>query len=63
MTAAVPSSPRCRWKAFSLARQPFHDRAGFLEERGDPYLSYLTSLDRLRDELERLNDVEEKRRA
>jgi len=44
---------------FELGRQPFRDRAGFLEERGDSYASYLTSLDRLRDELERVKDVEE----
>ena len=44
---------------FQLGRQPFHDRPGFLEERGDAYASYLTALDRLRDELERIKDVEE----
>ncbi|MEG9431198.1 ATP-dependent DNA helicase [Terriglobus sp. ADX1] len=44
---------------FELGRQPFRDRPGFLEERGDSYASYLTSLDRLRDELERVKDVEE----
>ncbi len=44
---------------FELGRQPFHDRPGFLEERGDGYASYLTALDRLRDELERVKDVEE----
>lgn len=44
---------------FELGRQPFRDRSGFLEERGDAYLSYLTSLDKLRDELERVKDVEE----
>ena len=44
---------------FQLGRQPFHDRAGFLEERGDAYASYTTSLDRLQDELERVKDVEE----
>ncbi len=42
-----------------LGRHPFHDRPGFLEERGDAYVSYLTALDRLRDELDRLHDVEE----
>ncbi len=46
-------------EGFQLGRQPFHDRPGFLEERGDAYVSYLTALDRLRDELERLKDVEE----
>ena len=25
-------------EGFQLGRQPFHDRPGFLEERGDPYL-------------------------
>ena len=44
---------------FELGRQPFRDRSGFLEERGDAYLSYLNSLDKLRDELERVKDVEE----
>lgn len=44
---------------FELGRQPFRDRPGFLEERGDSYASYLTSLDRLRDELERIKDVDE----
>ncbi|MGI4758956.1 MAG: ATP-dependent DNA helicase [Janthinobacterium lividum] len=44
---------------FQLGRQPFHDRPGFLEERGDAYASYLTTLDRLKDELERIKDVEE----
>jgi ATP-dependent DNA helicase DinG len=44
---------------FELGRQPFRDRSGFLEERGDAYLSYLTSLDKLRDELERIKDVDE----
>ena len=44
---------------FQLGRQPFHDRPGFLEERGESYAGYLTSLDRLRDELERIKDVEE----
>lgn len=44
---------------FELGRQPFRDRPGFLEERGDSYASYLTALDRLRDELERVKDVEE----
>ncbi len=44
---------------FDLGRQPFHDRPGFLEEKGDGYASYLTALDRLRDELERIKDVEE----
>ena len=44
---------------FALGRQPFHDRPGFLEERGDAYLSYVTTLNRLQDELERLKDVEE----
>jgi ATP-dependent DNA helicase DinG len=46
-------------EGFQLGRQPFHDRPGFLEERGDSYVSYLTALDRLRDELERVKDVEE----
>ena len=46
-------------EGFQLGRQPFHDRPGFLEERGDAYVSYLTGLDRLRDELERIKDVEE----
>jgi ATP-dependent DNA helicase DinG len=46
-------------EGFQLGRQPFHDRPGFLEERGDAYASYLTTLDRLRDELERIKDVEE----
>jgi len=44
---------------FELGRQPFRDRAGFLEERGESYASYLTALDRLRDELERIKDVDE----
>ncbi len=44
---------------FQLGRQPFHDRAGFLEERGDSYAGYLLALDRLRDELDRVKDVEE----
>ena len=30
-----------------------------MEERGESYASYLTALDRLRDELERIKDVEE----
>jgi ATP-dependent DNA helicase DinG len=46
-------------EGFQLGRQPFHDRAGFLEERGEAYMSYLTSLDRLRDELDRVKDVDE----
>ncbi len=46
-------------KGFELGRQPFHDRPGFLEERGEAYMSYLTALDRLRDELERVKDVDE----
>ena len=46
-------------EGFQLGRQPFHDRPSFLEERGDAYVSYLTGLDRLRDELERIKDVEE----
>lgn len=44
---------------FDLGRQPFRDRPGFLEERGEHYASYLTALDRLRDELERIKDVDE----
>ncbi len=44
---------------FQMGRQPFHDRPGFLEERGDSYASYLTALDRLRDELDRIKDVDE----
>ncbi len=44
---------------FQLGRQPFHDRPGFLEERGDSYASYLTALDRLKDELDRIKDVDE----
>ena len=44
---------------FALGRQPFHDRPGFLEERGDHYASFITALDRLEAELERLKDVEE----
>jgi ATP-dependent DNA helicase DinG len=46
-------------EGFQLGRQPFHDRPGFLEERGENYLTYLTALDRLRDELDRVKDVEE----
>jgi ATP-dependent DNA helicase DinG len=46
-------------EGFQLGRQPFHDRPGFLEERGEAYMSYLTALDRLRDELDRVKDVEE----
>ena len=40
-------------------RQPFQDRAGFLEERGEHYLSFTVALDRLFDELDRLKDVDE----
>ncbi len=40
-------------------RQPFTDRPGFLEERGEHYASFTVALDRLLDELERLKDVEE----
>lgn len=46
-------------EGFALGRQPFHDRAGFLEEHGEHYVSFSVALDRLRDELERLKEVEE----
>ncbi len=46
-------------EGFALGRQPFHDRPGFLEERGEHYASFTTALDRLEAELERLKDVEE----
>ena len=44
---------------FALGRQVFHDRPGFLEERGEHYISFSVALDRLQDELERLKDIEE----
>ena len=46
-------------EGFALGRQPFHDRAGYLEERGDIYAGFLTALDRLDAEFERLKDVDE----
>ncbi len=46
-------------EGFALGRQPFHDRAGFLEERGEHYSTFTVALERLFDELEHLKDVEE----
>lgn len=45
--------------AGTIGRQPFHDRSGFLEERGEHYATFTVALERLYDELERLKDVEE----
>ena len=42
-----------------LGRMPFADREGFLESRGDAYLSVGHSLQRLDGELERVKQVEE----
>lgn len=46
-------------EGFALGRQPFHDRAGFLEEQGEHYSTFTVALERLFDELEHLKDVEE----
>ena len=45
--------------AGTIGRQPFHDRAGFLEERGEHYATFTVALERLYDELDRVKDVEE----
>ena len=45
--------------AGTIGRQPFQDRAGFLEEHGEHYATFTVALERLFDELDRLKDVEE----
>ncbi|GAA3750669.1 ATP-dependent DNA helicase [Terriglobus aquaticus] len=45
--------------AGTIGRQPFPDRASFLEEHGEHYATFTVALERLFDELERLKDVEE----
>jgi ATP-dependent DNA helicase DinG len=44
---------------FHDGRMPFDDREGFLETRGDLYLTVLNTLHRLEGELERLRGIEE----
>lgn len=43
----------------SPARMPFSDRAEFLEESGDLYLSVMTALQRLEGELESVRNIDE----